>query len=169
MKKIITLTPIALILTLAGQVQAASQGDVMLRGTIIDSTCEISINNGAAELNVGSFGKKSFSTANKQVGQEPLKVSLTQCGANEKGALLVTGIVGSDSSVFISNTASTAGFMLTTDDGVTQVKNNQSVPVTADASGNLDFTFKTGMTVMDIAKVVPGEYNAPIKISYITN
>lgn len=57
MKKIITLTPFALILTLAGQVQAASQGDVMLRGTIIDSTCEISINNGAAELNVGSFGK----------------------------------------------------------------------------------------------------------------
>lgn len=169
MKKIITLAPVALILGLASNVQAATQGDVTLRSTIVDTTCEITVNNGAAELNVGSFGKTAFNTAKKQVGQEPLQVSLTQCDAEEQGNLQVTGIVGADSEIFMSNTGESAGFMLTAEDGTTQIKNNEAVPVTADADGNLTYTFQAGMTVMDIADIVPGEYNAPIKISYVTN
>lgn len=169
MKKIIALAPVALILGLASNVQAATQGDVMLRGTIVDTTCEVTVNNGAAELNVGSFGKTAFTTAKKQVGQEPLQVSLTQCEEEESGALLVTGIVGADSDIFMSNTAESAGFMLTAEDGTTAVKNNTAIPVTADADGNLTYTFSAGMAVIDAASVTPGEYNAPIKISYVTN
>jgi len=169
MKKIITLAPVALILGLVSNAQAATQGDVMLRGTIVDTTCAVTVNNGAAELNVGSFGKTAFTAAKKQVGQEPLLVSLTQCDEDEKGALLVTGIIGADSNIFMSNTAQTAGFMLTAEDGTSQVLNNTAIPVVADADGNLTYTFTAGMAVMDAASVIPGEYNAPIKISYVTN
>lgn len=171
MKKIIALAPVALILGLVSNAQAATQGDVMLRGTIVDTTCEVTVNNGAAELNVGSFGKSAFTAAKKQVGQEPLQVSLTQCDEDESGSLLVTGIVGADSDIFMSNTAQPAGFMLTAEDGTTQVANNTAIPVTADADGNLTYTFSAGMAVMDAtaASIIPGEYNAPIKISYVTN
>ncbi len=58
----------------------------------------------------------------KQVGQEPLQVSLTQCDAEEQGNLQVTGIVGADSEIFMSNTGESAGFMLTAEDGTTQIK-----------------------------------------------
>jgi len=169
MKKIIALAPVALFLGLVSNAQAATQGDVMLRGTIVDTTCEVTTNNGAAELNVGSFGKSAFTTPKQQVGKEPLQVSLTLCDPNEEGALLVTGIVGADNDIFMNNTAQSAGFMLTEDDGTTQVTNNTAIPVTADADGNLSYTFNAGMAVMDIADIAPGEYNAPIKISYVTN
>ncbi|AMA27758.1 putative fimbrial-like protein [Klebsiella pneumoniae] len=169
MKKIITLAPVALILGLASNVQAATQGDVTLRGTIVDTTCEITVNNGAAELNVGSFGKTAFNTAKKQVGQESLLVSLAQCTPEEQGSLLVTGIVGEDKEIFMSNTAQSAGFMLTAGDEQTQVENNKAISVTADVDGNLTYTFQAGMTVMDLTNIVPGEYNAPIKISYVNN
>ena len=169
MKKIIALAPVALIIGLVGNAQAATQGDVMLRGTIVDTTCEVTTNNGAAELNVGSFGKTSFTAAKKQVGQEPLLVSLSKCDEGEKGALLVTGTVGADNNIFVSNASDTAGFMLTQEDGTTQVAYNTAIPVTADAEGNLTYTFNAGMAVMSVATVTPGEYSAPIKISYITN
>lgn len=169
MKKIIALAPVALVLGMVSNVQAATQGDVMLRGTIVDTTCEVTVNNGAAELNVGSFGKASFATAKKQVGQEPLQVSLTQCDADEEGALLVTGIVGADNDIFMSNAAASAGFMLTAQDGTTQIQNNTPVDIVADKDGNAAYTFTAGMAVMDATDVTPGEYNAPIKISYVTN
>ncbi|HDR2681775.1 TPA: type 1 fimbrial protein [Enterobacter mori] len=169
MKKIIALAPVALIMTIACNSQAATQADVMLQGTIVDTTCEVTANNGAASLNVGSFGKTEFTAAKQQVGNEPLLVTLKNCAADEIGALQVTGVVGADSDVFVSNIGQTAGFMLTQEDGATQVINGTSIPVTADADGALAYTFNAGMAVFDTAAIEPGAYNAPIKISYVNN
>lgn len=170
MKKIIALAPVALILGMAGQVQAATQADVQLLGTIVDTTCEVTANHGAATLNVGSFSKTAFDAAKKQIGKEPLLVSLKNCSEDEEGALQVSGIVGTgNENVFVSDVGQTAGFMLTQSDNTTQVTNNTSIPVVADESGALTYTFNTGMAVLDSANIQPGAYHAPIKISYVSN
>lgn len=169
MKKIIALAPVALILGIAGNAQAATQADVILKGIITETTCEVVANSGAATLNVGSFSSTEFTAASQQVGSEPLNVTLANCAADEAGALQVTGVVGADNGVFVSDVTQTAGFMLTEEDGTTQVTNGTSVPVTADEDGALSYTFNAGMAVLDAAVVEPGEYHAPIKISYIAN
>ncbi|WP_447866640.1 fimbrial protein [Rahnella bonaserana] len=170
MKKIIALAPVALMLGLAGQVQAATQADVQLQGSIVDTTCEVTANNGASTLNVGSFSKIAFDAAKKQIGEEPLLVSLKNCSKDEAGALQVSGIVATgNETVFLSDVAQSAGFMMTREDGTTQVTNNTSIPVVADANGALTYTFNTGMAVLDKTNVEPGAYHAPIKISYVSN
>lgn len=170
MKKIISLAPVALILGMTGNVQAATQADVTLQGTIVDTTCEVTANNGAATLNLGSFSKTAFSAAKKQVGQEPLLVTLKNCSENEAGALQVTGVVSAgNNDVFMSDVTQTAGFMLKQSDNLTQVSNGTSIPVVADQDGALSYTFNAGMAVMDSAIVQSGAYTAPIKISYVSN
>lgn len=170
MKKIFVLAPIALVMALAGNAQAATQADVMLQGSIVDTTCEVTANNGAAALNVGSFGKTTFTTAKAQVGSEPLVVTLANCNEDEIGALQVTGlVVGADNTIFVNDISQPAGFMLKEADGTTQVANGTSIPVTANATGNLSYSFEAGMAVFNTASVIPGAYNAPIKISYVNN
>lgn len=170
MKKIFALAPVALILGMVGNVQAATQADVTLQGTIVETTCELTANNGAATLNVGSFSKTDFSAAKTQVGQELLAVNLKNCSEDEAGALQVSGIVGNTvDNVFVSDVAQSAGFMLTLEDKTTQVTNNTSIPVTADANGALTYNFNAGMAVLDAGSVVVGAYHAPIKISYVSN
>lgn len=170
MKKIIALAPVAFLMALAGNAQAATQADVMLKGTIVNTTCQVVANNGAASLDVGSFSKGDFSAPLVQVGSEPLKVSLSDCDADEVGALQVSGIVGSaNNSVFVSDVAQPAGFMLMQDDGLTAVTNGSNISLTADEDGNAEYIFTAGMTTFDASSVTPGVYNAPIKISYVTN
>lgn len=170
MKKIIALVPVTIVLAFVGSVHAASQADVTLEGTIVDTTCEVTANNGAASLNVGSFSKTAFSTAKSQVGSEPLVVTLANCSSDEVGALQVTGLIaGADKNIFVSDIGQSAGFMLKQADGTTQVANGASIPVTANAQGALVYNFEAGMTVFDAAAVVPGAYSAPIKISYVNN
>ncbi|CQH17289.1 fimbrial protein [Yersinia frederiksenii] len=169
MKRIIALAPVALIMGLTGHVQAATQTDVQLQGTIVDTTCEVAANNGAATLNVGSFSKTAFDAAKKQIGQEPLVISLANCSEDEAGALQVTGVVGTENNMFLSDTSKSAGFMLKQSDDTTQVTNNTSIPVVANENGALTYTFTAGMAVMDTANIEPGAYTAPIKISYVNN
>lgn len=170
MKKTIVLAPVALVMALIGNVQAATQADVMLEGSIVDTTCEITANNGAASLNVGSYGKTAFATAKAQVGSEPLVITLANCNEDEIGALQVTGLVaGADNNIFVSDTTQPAGFMLKEANGTAQVTNGASIPVTADKDGALAYTLTAGMTVFDTARVIPGAYNAPIKISFVNN
>ena len=167
MKKNIASAPFALIIAIGVNVQAATQADVILKGTITDTTCEVIANNGAATLNVGSFGRTQFTTAKKQVGSEPLLVTLKNCAEDEEGALQVSGVVGADNNVFVSHVSQPAGFMLTKDDGITQIENGSNIPVQADEDGNLYYTMNVGMAVFDSSAVQPGAYYAPIKISYI--
>lgn len=169
MKKIIALAPVALFLGFMGHVQAATQADVTLQGNIVATTCEVTANNGAATLNVGSFAKTEFTAAKKQVGEEPLVVTLKNCNADEEGALQVSGVIGADNNLFLSDVAQTAGFMLKQSDNTTQVTNDTSIPVVADEDGALSYTFTAGMAVVDAANVLPGAYTAPVKISYVSN
>lgn len=169
MKKIFALAPVALILGIVGNVQAATQADVTLQGTIVETTCELTANNGAATLNVGSFAKTDFTSALQQVGNETLAVTLKNCSAEEEGALQVTGVVGTNSNLFMSDVAQSAGFMLKQSDDITQVTNDTSIPVVADEDGALTYNFKAGMGVLSTASVDAGAYNAPIKISFVSN
>lgn len=169
MKINVAFAPVALMLGYMGNVQAAIQADVMLQGNIVDTTCEVTANNGASTLNVGSFPKTAFDAAKKQIGTEPLVVSLQNCDEDEAGALQVTGVVGADNNLFLSDAAQTAGFMLKQSDNTTQVTNGSSIPVVADEDGVLSYTFSVGMAVKDTASIQPGAYHAPIKISYISN
>lgn len=169
MKGIIALAPAALIVAMAGNAQAASQADVTLQGSIVDSTCELTANHGAATLNVGSYAKAQFTAAKKQVGSEPLSVMLQNCTADTAGALQVTGVVGADNNVFLSDVGQAAGFMLTQEDNTTAVVNGASIPVTAGKDGTLAYTFNVGMAVLNKDAVTPGSYHAPIKISYVNN
>lgn len=170
MKFNFVLAPTAFILLLAGNAQAATQADVMLEGNIVATTCVITANNGAASLNLGSFGKTVFDTAKSQVGAEPLIVRLESCNPGEVGSLQVTGMVASgDNDIFVSSVDKSAGFMLKNEDGVTQVSNGTSIPITVDQDGVLQYSFQAGMGVFDIADVQPGAYNAPIKLSFVSN
>jgi type 1 fimbria pilin len=169
MRKIIALAPAALIVAMVGNVQAATQADVMLQGTIADTTCEVTANHGAATLNVGSYAKTQFTAAKKQVGSEPLFVTLKNCPPDANGALQVTGVVGADNNVFLSNIGQAAGFMLAREDSTTAVANGVSIPVIAGKDGALTYTFKAGMAVLNKEAVTPGSYHAPIKIAYVSN
>lgn len=169
MKKTIALAPVAIILGFVSHVQAATQADVTLQGNIVATTCEVTANNGAATLNVGSFAKTEFTAAKQQVGEEPLIVTLKNCNADEEGALQVSGVVGSENNLFLSDVTQTAGFMLKQSDNTTQVTNDTSIPVVADEDGALSYTFTAGMAVMDKTNILPGAYNAPVKISYVSN
>ncbi|NXZ87016.1 type 1 fimbrial protein [Serratia fonticola] len=168
MKKIFTLAPIALILGIVGNVQAATQADVTLQGTIVATTCEVTANNGAATLNVGSFAKTDFISALQQVGDESLVITLKNCSEEEAGALQVSGIVANNTNLFMSDVAQTAGFMLKTQDG-TQVTNNTSIPVETGEDGSLTYTLDAGMGVVSTTGIQAGAYNAPIKISFVSN
>ncbi|MGL5386261.1 MAG: fimbrial protein [Serratia sp. (in: enterobacteria)] len=168
MKKIFTLAPVALILGIVGNVQAATQADVTLQGTIVETTCEVTANNGAATLNVGSFSKTDFISALQQVGDESLVVTLKNCTEDEEGALQVSGIVAGNNNLFLSDVAKTAGFMLKAENG-TQVTNNTSIPVTAGEDGSLTYTLDAGMGVVSTSGIQAGAYNAPIKISFVSN
>ena len=170
MKKLFVFAPIAFALAVTSHAQAATQADLMLKGTIVNTTCEVTANEGASSLNIGSFSKTGFTTAKAQVGSEPLTVTLANCTEDEVGALQVTGLSpGSDNNIFVSDLNQSAGFMLKETDGTTQVYNGASMPVTADDTGALAYTFKVGMTVMNTGAVIPGPYTAPIKISYVNN
>lgn len=169
MKGIIALVPVALITAMVGNAQAASQADVTLQGTIVDTTCEVTANHGAATLNVGSYAKTQFTAAKTQVGSEPLFVTLKNCTPDAKGALQVTGVVGVDNNVFLSDIGQAAGFMLTQEDNTTAVVNGASIPVTAGKDGTLAYTFNAGMAVLNKEAVASGRYHAPIKISYVNN
>lgn len=169
MRRIITLVPAALIAAMVSNAQAASQADVTLRGTIVDTTCEVTANHGAATLNVGSYAKTQFTAAKTQVGKEPLAVTLKNCPPDANGALQVTGVVGTEKDVFLSDIGQAAGFMLTPEDSTTAVANGVSIPVIAGKDGTLAYTFNAGMAVLNKEAVTPGSYHAPIKISYVSN
>ena len=168
MKKIFALAPVALILGLAGNVQAATQTDVTLQGAIVETTCEVTANDGNATLYLGSFPKTDF-IHQGMVGRQNLVVTLKNCAENEKGALHLSGITagGGIGSVFVSDVAQTAGFELLYT-GVVLI-NNDSIDVMADADGSQVLNFETGMTVVSAANVQAGIYHAPIKFSFVSN
>ncbi|WP_429913910.1 fimbrial protein [Klebsiella pneumoniae] len=92
---------------------AAPSADVTLEGIITNTTCDVSVNNGLATLNVGVYKASSF-TPNTQQGSVALPVELTNC-ADETGALIIQGqSASSDPSkqLFTAATGDTVGFMI---------------------------------------------------------
>ncbi|ENI6758530.1 fimbrial protein [Klebsiella pneumoniae] len=144
---------------------AAPSADVTLEGIITNTTCDVSVNNGLATLNVGVYKASSF-TPNTQQGSVALPVELTNC-ADETGALIIQGqSASSDPSkqLFTAATGDTVGFMIKD----VQVAESQNVALDVTSADTNSYSFNVGMGTTD-ATPAAGSYSVPVTVAYIVN
>ncbi|WP_025120129.1 MULTISPECIES: fimbrial protein [unclassified Serratia (in: enterobacteria)] len=165
MKKIFALTPVALIFGLVGTIQAATQTDVTLQGAIVETTCEVTANDGNATLYLGSFPKTDFIDS-RTADTQPLVITLKNCAEYETGVLQISGI--DKAGLFVSDASQTAGFQVISPEGI-WLMNGHSVDIYADADGSQVLNFEAGLSVVSTSNVQAGFYHAPIKFSFISN
>ncbi|HGK3995346.1 TPA: fimbrial protein [Klebsiella pneumoniae] len=147
---------------------AAPSADVTLEGIITNSTCDVSVNNGLATLNVGVYKASSF-TPNTQQGSVALPVELTNC-ADETGALIIQGqSASSDPSkqLFTAATGDTVGFIIKDANDV-QVAESQNVALDVTSADTNSYSFNVGMGTTD-ATPAAGSYSVPVTVAYIVN
>lgn len=149
---------------------AAPSGEVTLQGVITNTTCDITINGGKSNLNVGVYKTSSFSP-NTQNGSVPLNVTLRNCGEEETtGNLVIQGITSTannDKNLFVNSAEEKVGFM---------IKNSSGDQLSADAGQTValtkgtpaDYTYQVGMGSTAAAPVA-GAYSAPIVVAFIAN
>lgn len=150
---------------------ADASAEVTLQGIITNTTCDVTVNGGKSVLNLGVFKASQFE-ANTKLGSVDMPVTLTNCTEAETGDLIVQGmtsIKNNEQNIFVNNDANTVGFMITTNDGATTLKNGEGavVEVEEDATG-AEYTFKVGMA-STTALPKAGAYSAPILVAYIVN
>lgn len=154
----------------ASAVAGPNQQDITLTGAISSVSCEVVLNGGSSTLNVGTFPADAFITANKQVGNTPLYISLNGCSETStpnSGALYVQGMTANGSqSLFVNNTGNSVGFMLT-DAASKSVENNQAIPFDVTAGSNT-YQFTAGMGSLNTTPA-NGVYSAPIVIAYVSD
>lgn len=166
------LTLATLLATLSGVsvvANAAPSADVTLKGIITSTTCDVTVNNAKATLNLGVFKSGDF-TANTQQGSVPLPVELTNCG-NESGALVIQGVTASSNpgkQLFTAATEDTVGFMIKTSDNASQVAADDNVALDVTSAGANTYAFNVGMGSTTLAPAA-GAYSAPITVAYIVN
>lgn len=162
-----TLVAAALFASVAGlslNANAADTADITLNGEIVLSTCDIELNNGAATLDVGTYKSADF-VANQQLGAVSLPVSLTNCTDGESGFLKVTGnTANGNNQIFTENDGDDVGFMMTYN-GAAVANEQNSAEITITGT-ELQDEFIVGMASVDVDPA-PGEYSAPITVSYV--
>lgn len=148
---------------------AAPSADVTLTGIITSTTCDVTVNNAQATLNVGIYKSGDF-TANTQQGSVPLPVELTNC-ADESGALVIQGVTASGNpgkQLFTAATGDTVGFMIKTSVNALQLAADEDVALEVTSEGSNTYTFNVGMGSTTL-KPAAGAYSAPITVAYIVN
>lgn len=166
---VISATLLATLSGISMMANAAPSADVTLTGIITSTTCDVTVNNAQATLNVGIYKSGEF-TANTQQGSVPLPVELTNC-ADESGALVIQGTTASANpgkQLFTAATGDTVGFMFKTSDNASQVAADESVAMDVTASGANTYAFNVGMG-STTATPAAGAYSAPITVAYIVN
>ncbi|MFC0226305.1 fimbrial protein [Serratia aquatilis] len=149
---------------------AAPSAEVTLQGIITSTTCDVTVNGGKSTLNVGEFKSSDFTTANTQVGSVPLKVTLSNCAADETGNLIIQGVTSTannDKNLFVNADADTVGFMIK-NAGNGQVAANANNPVVGALDSPTDYLFSVGMGSTATSPAA-GAYSAPIVVAYIVN
>lgn len=167
-KSIVSLAVFATLSGVSAVASAAPSADVTLEGVITNTTCDVSVNNGLATLNVGVYKAGDF-TANTQQGSVALPVELTNC-ADETGALVIQGqSASSDPSkqLFTAATGNTVGFMIQDANGA-QVAEGQDVALNVTSAGPNTYSFNVGMGTTDTLPAA-GAYSAPVTVAYIVN
>ncbi|QQN35151.1 type 1 fimbrial protein [Rahnella aceris] len=165
----ISATWLAILSGVSMMANAASSADVTLTGIITSTTCDVTVNNAKATLNVGVFKSGDF-TANTQQGSVPLPVELTNC-ENESGALIIQGVTASANpgkQLFTAATEDTVGFMIKTSDNASQVAVDENVALDVTSAGANAYTFNVGMGSTTLTPAA-GAYSAPITVAYIVN
>ncbi|WP_181375153.1 MULTISPECIES: fimbrial protein [Enterobacterales] len=163
---------VALFATLSGMsmmANAAPSADVTLTGIITNTTCDVTVNNAQATLNVGVYKSGEF-TANTQQGSVPLPVELTNC-SDETGALIIQGTTASanpSKQLFTAASDDTVGFMIKTSDNASQVAADESVAFDVTSAGANTYAFNVGMGSTTLTPAA-GAYSAPITVAYIVN
>ncbi len=149
---------------------AAPAAEVTLQGIITSTTCDVTVNGGKSTLNVGLYKSSDFTTANTQVGSVPLKVTLSNCTADETGNLIIQGVTSTannDKNLFVNADADTVGFMIKNANNA-QVAANTSHAVAAAQNTPTDYSFTVGMGSTTNSPSA-GSYKAPIVVAYIVN
>ncbi|MCS5992135.1 fimbrial protein [Klebsiella variicola subsp. variicola] len=168
----VNLISATLFMSIAGMsmsANAAPSADVTLTGIITKTTCDVTVNNAQATLNVGVYKSGDF-TANTQQGSVPLPVELTNCD-DETGALIIQGTTASanpSKQLFTAATGDTVGFMIKTSDNSSQVAADEDVALEVTSEGPNSYIFNVGMG-STTASPVAGTYSAPVTVAYIVN
>lgn len=171
-KKVISATVVVALSGVSMMANAAPSADVTLTGIITNTTCDITVNGGQANLNVGAYKAQDIIDAGvlAQVGAVPLPVELTNCEGPETGSLVIQGNTSNldvSNKLFTSATTDTVGFMIK-DVNTTNIVEGQGVPLPVTAEGPNTYSFTVGMaSATDLP--LAGAYRAPITISYIVN
>lgn len=168
-KNVISVTLFAAITGASMMANAAPSANVTLTGIITNTTCDVTVNNAQATLNVGVYKSGDF-TANTQQGSVPLPVELTNC-ADESGALIIQGTTASTNpskQLFTAATGDTVGFMIKTSDNASQVAADEDVARDVTSAGSNSYTFNVGMGSTTLTPAA-GAYSAPITVAYIVN
>lgn len=148
---------------------ANPQAQITLKGTITNTTCDVTVNGGLATLFVGVYKSASFE-ANTQLGSVPMPVSLRNCSGDESGELVVQGLTATENTqnqIFVNNVANTVGFMIK-DAAGKQVSNlnGPTLPI-ENTDTSADYIFEVGMG-STTTNPAPAAYEAPILVAYVT-
>ncbi|MHA7845925.1 fimbrial protein [Serratia sp. D1N4] len=185
MRKILsTMTPVALLLlATAGNVQAASNAQMTITGTVVAATCDVSLSTN--NLDLGNFTPADFTAVATPVAasQKSFTVGINNCqtplAAGDKANLVVTGqTLGGNPSIF-NSTGTNAGVMLrdVAAPAGTYIKNGDKLLVaTAGATpASGDFNGKSLSLQAGLASsssntgVNIGAVNAPVLFSFAYN
>lgn len=158
----------AVLLSSAGAAMAAPSQEITLQGIITNTTCDVTVNGGKSVFNVGVFKTSEFLTANTQVGDKPLNVTLSDCTVDEVGNLVVLGVTSTennDKNLFVNNYSDKVGFMIK-DSADAQVTTDSLIPLSVTTGTPANYAFKVGMGSADTSPTAKA-YSAPIVIAYI--
>ncbi|MBP1039082.1 type 1 fimbrial protein [Serratia fonticola] len=164
--------PFALLLagmiTMSFSAHTAPTADVTLTGNIVNTSCDVTANDGNHTLNVGEFQSRNF-IPNFSVGSTPLTVKLNNCSSEESGNVIIQGVASdANNNLFVRTKTDTVGFLIRKDDN-SLVEPNTNALLSFSVSGeNRDFSFIVGMASTTTSPAA-GAYSAPIVVAYIVN
>ncbi len=145
--------------------------EVILQGTLTNTTCTVTVNGGKSSLDVGFF-KTQEVPVNGMVGEVPMPVTLTECkDGDKKGKLVIQGITSvgnNEQNIFVDKDSQTVGFKIADEDNENIITNGQGVDIDLEGKENYEYAFKVGMSTTK-ADPAAGVYRAPILVAYIVD
>lgn len=182
-KSIFTLAPVVVALLAGmGVAQAAPNAQINITASVVNSTCDVSLNQ--SNLDLGNFTKSDFSAVNAPVTKsvKNFMVSLSNCAGTpvkaDTASLTVTGsTLGSATNIFNTNTNSNTGVMLSTVAEPTKyITAGQKLTVatagdtpTAGEFNGKSLSLQAGLATTTLTAPTIGLVSAPVTFSFIYN
>lgn len=181
-KTLLNLTPAALLLlAITGVAQAASNAQITITGTVVASTCDVSISTN--NLDLGNYTPAQFTGVSTPISesQHPFTVGINNCGtplaAGDTANLVVTGqTLGGNTNMF-NSTGTNTGVMLSLASSPTSyissgekllIATAGATPASADFNGKT-LSMNAGLASTTTSGVDIGAVNAPILFSFAYN